>query len=355
MSKKEIIYGSIMGTALGDSMGLPFEALSRDKIAKKKPTFKRQTLFFKKGMFSDDTEQTLSVAQSLIESYDDEVLFKKSMRRRLQLWFMAIPAGIGFATMRAIIKSFFIKDAGVFSAGNGPAMRSALLGILFGDNDKKLKSFVKVNTELTHTDIKAYYGALAVAKAAYFSSINKQDDFFTTMNKLIDDNEFLNLLNDVENNLNLSSLEFAEKLGLKKGVGGYIYHTLPIVLHSWLRNRDDLKQAIIDAILCGGDTDTTAAIVGSIVGANINAKKVPKEWIDGIVDFPRDVNFIEKVSLELVRVDKTKVKTKPPSLSGSLIVLRNILFLMIVLIVFVTREFNFKIGKKDEEEFKDNK
>ena len=96
MNKKNIIYGSIIGTALGDSIGLPFEALSRKKIAKKRPTFKKQSLFFGKGMFSDDTEQTIAVAQSLIESYDSEVLFQKLMKKRLQHGIFDFPRDVKF-------------------------------------------------------------------------------------------------------------------------------------------------------------------------------------------------------------------------------------------------------------------
>lgn len=332
---RDIIYGSIMGTALGDSIGLPFEALSRQTIAKKKPTFQKQSLFFGKGAFSDDTEQTLSLAQSLIESHDDVELFQKGMRRRLQLWFLALPAGIGFATMRAIVKSFFVKKAGVFSAGNAPAMRSALLGILFGHDDGQLKIFVRANTELTHTDPKAYYGALAVAKASYLSSIDQEDSFFEVMRGLVDDREFLNILNEVEQSLHLSSLEFAQELGLERGVGGYIYQTLPIVLHSWLRNRENLRGAIIDVVLCGGDTDTTGAIVGSIVGAK--AKEIPSEWVEGIVDFPRDLKFIKEVSLRLSEVFETKKVQQAPRLSPFAIVVRNVLFICIIIVVAFTR------------------
>ena len=286
-------------------------------------------------MFSDDTEQTLSVAQSLIESYDDEVLFQKLMKKRLQLWFLAVPAGIGFATMKAIVKSFFVKNSGVFSAGNAPTMRSALIGVLFGHDDTKLQSFVNTNTRLTHTDPKAYYGALAVAKATYLSATNRQDEFFEAMHSLVKDEKFLELLEEVEENLTLSSLAFAKKIGLEKGVGGYIYQTLPIVLHSWLRNRDNLKQAIKDVVECGGDTDTT----GAIVGANLKGEKAPQSWIDGIVDFPRDVKFIEKISSELANVVERKKADKASSLSGVLIVFRNVLFLLIVIIVAFTRQF----------------
>jgi len=327
----------MMGTALGDSIGLPFEALSRQKIERKNPKFVSQSLFFGKGMFSDDTEQTVAVAQTLIESYDDLELFQKGMRRRLQLWLLALPAGVGFATMKAIVKSFFVQKSGVFSAGNGPAMRSALLGLCFGDDNVKLESFVLANTTLTHSDPKAYYGSLAVAKAAYLSSTNQQDKFFAEMRSLVEDEEFRAILQSVEENLSLSTTDFALKLGFDKGVSGYIYQTLPIVLHAWLHNPHDLKQAIIDVILCGGDTDTTGAIVGSIVGANGEA--LPKEWIEGIIDYPISIKFIEENVRELIKVLEEQKPSKAPSTCWLLTLVRNIFFLGIVLVVSVTRQF----------------
>ena len=36
----------------------------------------------------------------------------------------------------------------------------------------------------------------------------------------------------------------------------------------------------------GGDTDTTAAIVGALVGARTGAEGLPEDWLDGIRDWP---------------------------------------------------------------------
>ena len=329
------IYGCLMGTALGDSMGLPFEGLSRKKIAKKNFDFSTQHLFLSKGMFSDDTEQTILVAQTLIETYDNEKLFEKKMRRGLQKWLLALPAGIGVATLKSIIRSFFIKHPAVFSAGNAPAMRCAILGVLFGNNDTKLQRMVKINTLLTHSDPKAYYGALAVAKASYLSSIGKEGLFFEKMKTLVKDEEFNTLLSLVENNLELSSLEFLIKLDLEKGVGGYIYYTLPMVLHVWLNYKNDFQKAIVEMVKCGGDTDTTGAILGAIIGSN--GKKLPQSWIKGIVDYPLSVKVIQEVSLRLERSSSHKSEEKALWLPYPLIFLRNMVFLIIVLVVFVVR------------------
>ena len=58
---------------------------------------------------------------------------------------------------------------GVYSAGNGPAMRAPVLGVLCDDLDE-LRQLVKISTELTHTDPKAYRSALAVALLAWYET-----------------------------------------------------------------------------------------------------------------------------------------------------------------------------------------
>ena len=49
-------------------------------------------------------------------------------------------------------------------------MRSPVIGLAYGDDPEKLKQFVKASTEITHSDPKAYYAALAVAMATYQSA-----------------------------------------------------------------------------------------------------------------------------------------------------------------------------------------
>lgn len=53
------VIGSLLGTAVGDAIGLPYEGLSRRRALKLlgKPT--KHRLFFGKGMVSDDTEPYL--------------------------------------------------------------------------------------------------------------------------------------------------------------------------------------------------------------------------------------------------------------------------------------------------------
>ena len=125
-------------------------------------------LLFGKGMVSDDTEHAVIVAQGLIRSGGSAEEFSKSLAWSFRWWLSAFPPGVGFATLRAFLKlwlGFSAANSGVFSAGNGPAMRSSIIGAAYGDDESRLKNLVRISTRVTHADPKAECGALAVAFA----------------------------------------------------------------------------------------------------------------------------------------------------------------------------------------------
>jgi ADP-ribosyl-[dinitrogen reductase] hydrolase len=96
------IAGSILGTAIGDAIGLPYEGLSRRRGVKILGIPDRHRLLFGWGMVSDDTEHTCMVAQSLIAAGDNLPKFQHQLAGRFRLWLLLLPAGVGFATLRAI-------------------------------------------------------------------------------------------------------------------------------------------------------------------------------------------------------------------------------------------------------------
>jgi hypothetical protein len=61
------LTGILLGTAVGDALGLPAEGLSPRRRRRLMPGPWRHRLVFGRGMMSDDTEHTLFVAQSLLE------------------------------------------------------------------------------------------------------------------------------------------------------------------------------------------------------------------------------------------------------------------------------------------------
>ena len=67
-------------------------------------------------------------------------------------------------------------------------------------------------------------------------------------------------------------------------------------------------------------------------------KPLPQHWIEGIVDYPLSVKLIEEVSLRLTKRVTQETPQKPLWLPYPLVLLRNMVFLVIVLIVFIVRE-----------------
>eukprot|EP00456_Euglypha_rotunda_P037827 TRINITY_DN29044_c0_g1_i3.p1 TRINITY_DN29044_c0_g1~~TRINITY_DN29044_c0_g1_i3.p1 ORF type:complete len:267 (-),score=17.06 TRINITY_DN29044_c0_g1_i3:267-1067(-) len=256
-------------------------------------------------MTSDDTEHTWIVAEALLRAQGDAVVFEQEMARGLRWWFLSIPPATGFATMRACLQlllGFGPARSGVFSAGNGPAMRSALIGVYFRDDLDRMRSLVRVCTRITHTDVKAEYGALAVALAAAGR--------LETFDRYCRDGEFVARVR----------LAAAGVFDPGEGVSGYIYDTVPAALASFSQNRGDFRGTVQTAIGMGGDTDTVAAIAGAICGAHVGEARIPREWVDGICDWPRSVAGMRRLA-----------SGDPPRLWLVALISRNVFFFPIAL------------------------
>jgi len=336
------IIGCLLGTTVGDALGLPYEGLSPTRARRLFKDMSRYHFLFSKGMVSDDTEHTCMVAQSLISSGSDPSLYAKELSRHFRMWFLGFPAGIGFATLRSILKLFMgfsPEKSGVYSAGNGPAMRSAILGVCFGKDEEKLKELVRLSTIITHSDPKAYHGALSVALAAHMSATEARMDtrlFLNRLERLLwnqDADDLIKLIRTAAASakLNQPTLEFIKSQGLEKGVSGYIYHTVPAVVHAWFINPIDFQKALMDIISCGGDTDTAGAILGGIVGAGVGKEGIPEQWLEKIIEWPRTVIWMESLAQQLYQSLTGVSASKNPHLPVLGVALRNILFLMIVL------------------------
>lgn len=342
---EEAIHGALLGTVIGDALGLPYEALSRRRGQRLLGPPERFRFLPGKGMMSDDGEHACLVVQALCASGGDVKRFEQAFAARLRWWLLAIPAGIGKATLLATVKlwmGFSPRRSGVFSAGNGPAMRSAILGAAIDDLDR-LRAFVTASTTITHTDPKALHGALAVALAAWYA---RQNDFslhgyFDHLREWLardSAGEFLRLVEGV-----LASVErgkrtiaYADSIGAAKGVSGYVYQSVPVALHAWLSHPKDYRRAVEAAILCGGDTDTVAAMTGGIVGTAVGVIGIPAEWSDGLWEWPRSLSYLQRLAESVVRSIQNEEATTPPGVNP-LIVCRNLFFFGVVVAHIVRR------------------
>lgn len=341
-SHEDAVVGCLLGTAAGDALGLCAEGMSRRRQLRFYPDFDGPRFVLGRGMVSDDTEHTCLVAQALLAAGDDVRAFTRSFAWRLRFWLLGLPAGIGRATLRAVLKlwlGFPPGRSGVYSAGNGPAMRSAILGVCLGHDLKTLRDWVRASTRLTHTDPKAEYGAFAVALAAHHAATAaavSPHEYETMLCREL--GPAAGELTDLVAKAVASAADgeetdaFADSLGLHQGVSGYTYHTVPVVLHAWLRHPHDFRRAVLGVIRCGGDTDTTAAILGGILGSGLGKAGIPPAWLDALWEWPRSVGWMEEVGRRLARRGAGGERPRPVRLFVPGLLARNLLFLVLVLL-----------------------
>jgi ADP-ribosylglycohydrolase len=346
-SREDRIAGAILGTAVGDALGLPREGLSRRRARKLfgDPPLRHRFLLGR-GMVSDDTEHTCMTGQALLRAPDDADAFARALAWRLRFWLLGLPAGTGRATLRAVVKlwlGFSPSRSGVWSAGNGPAMRAALLGICLGHDRERLRAHVRASARLTHTDPRAERGAFLVALAAHFGAVRgwqgiRGEGFLREVHEALPDAdaELRGLLGRLEDHLgrDAPAEELADALGLYRGVSGYVYHTVPLALYCWLRHPGDFRRAVEEVIALGGDADSTGAVVGGIAGATLGAGGIPAEWLAGLLEWPRSVPWVRRLAERLALQFPSRgssEKQRPLALFWPWLFPRNLFFLAVVL------------------------
>ena len=133
---------------------------------------------------------------------------------------------------------------------------------------------------------------------------------------------------------NESAQTLAIRMGLSSGVTGYICHTVPIALFCWLKNRDDFRGGVEEVVRLGGDTDTTAAITGALIGATVGESGIPRDWLDGLIEWPRSVSWMRMLAQRLAARFPTEcdpTTTAPLYLFWPAVLARNLVFAVIVL------------------------
>jgi ADP-ribosyl-[dinitrogen reductase] hydrolase len=338
LTDRERLRGVILGTAVGDAVGLPAEGVSRRRIARLFPGRWRHRLVGRHGMLSDDTDHTLLIAQALLAHPDSVARFSHRLGWSLRGWLFSLPAGIGLATGRAIFKlwlGFPPHKSGVWSAGNGAAMRVAPIGAYFAGDGDKLKEYVHASTIITHSDPRAEIGALAVAKVVAWcfqtgaGKCIERDSLFELLRSCGDTPEWNDLLYKMAVAIaEDSSVEaFADALGQQRGVSGYVYRTVPLALYAWYHHFGDFEATLSGLFNCGGDTDTVGAIAGAMTGAVVGEQGIPSDWLGGIADWPRGVPLLREVADRLAQGENWPVSYFWPAALP-----RNILFLVVVLL-----------------------
>jgi ADP-ribosyl-[dinitrogen reductase] hydrolase len=258
--------------AVGDALGLPAEGLSATRRKKLFGEICGHRLFFGRGIVSDDTEHALLTLAAWESSGGNPERFERALRRNLKLWLLTLSPGIGLATLRACARMWLgVRNPGVFSAGNGAAMRAPILGALGVPRE-----VVDRSSRLTHTDPRTLSGVWKITEATAGRWPQESIDAVEC---------------------GQSAEAFCARLGCAGYVSGFIEHTVPVALFVSYAHRDDFSKAVLTAIALGGDTDTVAALVGGIVGAQVGLKAIPEQWRRGILGTTPDRASVLQMAL----------------------------------------------------------
>lgn len=291
MEVLEKFKGALLGCAVGDALGMPVEGMDAPAIREK---YGRVTEFiderFGAGRLTDDTQMTVTLAQSIIEigKYDRGHAAFKFAR-----WIEASDAGIkdargvgqaSITASRRLADGVRPSESGIDSGGCGAAMRAAPIGLRYFHDRTRLYDSAVDQARITHTDPVAVAGSAAIAFAVA-AGIGDEGEV-----------ERARLSEDISRFVLRLSPVMADKIsGLADyldaspeegfaytGTGGLAIETVPAALFAFLRSPYDFEETVLTAVNAGGDTDSLGAMAGAVSGSFNGIASIPDRWAGSV-------------------------------------------------------------------------
>lgn len=319
--------GCILGGAIGDALGYPIEFMSEEEIF---------SIYGKDGVvgynlnngvaeISDDTQMTLFTIDGLLLSDNDEV---ESIRKCYIDWAKTqigeINIGIGgYSNLMNIKELFSSRDPGrtclmsIWNGANGTLekqinnskgcggiMRTAPIGLYFKNKSLKETALLAAKASaLTHSHELGYLSSAMFSviiacivhynmniEEAVIKSIELVEECF------IDKGYLYELIEIVEKALKLSKedIEDLEAIHIL-GEGWVAEETLAIAIYCSLKYSNNFEKGIITSVNHKGDSDSTGAVTGNILGTYLGIEGINKKFLDKL----ELVDFIEDISKKL--------------------------------------------------------
>ena len=295
-ASKPSIKDSLYGFIVGDAFGVPVEFQDREELQNNPVVdmLEYGTHHVPKGTWSDDTSMTLATMDSL--SVNNGIDYNDMMERFVEWSSNAMYTAtdtvfdIGITTRKALYNYYSNKNNpvgcgldDVRSNGNGSLMR--IMPVCFYLSNRRMNEDDKVNiinniSSLTHAHEISKMGCYIYNKfidallhgkdknAAYNYICNRDYNRYYSKETI---DVYKRILDG-----NLKSIDIKDISS-----SGYVVSTLESVLWTIL-NTDNYRDSIIKSVNLGNDTDTVAAITGSLAGLLYGIDNIPKEWLDAI-------------------------------------------------------------------------
>lgn len=283
MSLEDRAAGALLGLALGDACGAPFEGGPLEPIT-------GSILGLGKGSllrWTDDTQMAVALAESLIACRrcdpDDQA------RRWAEAFEITRGYGPGTRTLLARIREGMPwREANRLtfpdgSLGNGAAMRAAPLGIVFRADPETLREETRRSSEVTHAHPLGIEGGQLIARAVAMALDGNVD--LAGLAAFCRTEEFRARIGTARRLL----AEDAEPSVVKKELKtrAQALYSAVTALYAFVRHGADFDGMIRYVIGLGGDTDTIGAMAGAVFGASRGVSALPSELLDRLEERAR--------------------------------------------------------------------
>ena len=304
------VRGTLLGTAIGDALGMPVEGLSHQNVRTYYKGIKEyrtddQRGDLEAGQWTDDTQFTFALARALTKAEKAAAFPEVAAEEYVEL----LPAARRWGeTSRPAVerlaqgKSW--KEAGMSSSArptNGAAMRAAPLGVWWALADCSREEAWEVMRpvfEVTHrhsASVAAAFGqAFAVCYALRRTPGAFQSEAF--WQELTDvtawgeeqlegaDQSNTDRLQKLTGHLGEFPLDLQD---ICNGTGGYASESWPFAVAMFARNPTLVEATLLSAVNVGGDADTVGAMTGALLGALNGWPAFPAAWQDDLEDASR--------------------------------------------------------------------
>ncbi|MBY4403499.1 ADP-ribosylglycohydrolase family protein [Rhodococcus fascians] len=282
-NQRDRARGVLLGTAVGDALGAGHEfgyPTPETAIA----MIGGGAFDWAPGEWTDDTSMALCVASALEIGGDvDEVA------ANFRAWFAVNPPDVGNQTRKVLSQraSTGSEMAAVAASltgrtgGNGSLMRTAPVALAYLDDVTGCRAAAERISALTHSDPRAGQACQlwshAIRHAVLHGTYDGIADFLR--HEEPDVRDFWQPL--------LGSAREGEPTDFPEN--GWVVHALQTAWWAIHRAADaslPLPAALELCVRAGGDTDTTAAIAGGLLGARWGASAVPTQWRELVHGYP---------------------------------------------------------------------
>jgi ADP-ribosyl-[dinitrogen reductase] hydrolase len=274
MSRSE---GCLLGQLAGDSLGGLVEFQPSEDIARKYPDGVREladggTWGTIAGQPTDDSEMALALARTLMK-------FKRydagEARNAYVMWLNSSPFDCG-STVAAGLLGHLNRD----SQANGALMRISPLGIFCCNLDlEQTAELARQDAALTHP-----HPICLQANSLFTMAISEAVGQWKGAQQIYEDIKDWAAAMKVEKLLMRAILEAADHKPVDYlHQQGWVLIAFQNALYQLLHAKS-LEEGVVGTIMCGGDTDSNAAIAGALLGAVHGRDAMPQQWVDKILN-----------------------------------------------------------------------